>query len=136
MLPVKDPVWVPLRAVVAIQCELIAEHGGRTGPPRQGDLEAALGRPVNLHAYSETPPSLPRLAAAYGFALARGHCFPDGNKRDALAIIDVFLRLNGSELAADELDAVDTIQSLAAGDLTEDQLTDWIAAHQAPSATA
>jgi len=131
---VKDPIWVPLRAVVAIQGELIAEHGGLSGPPRHGDLEAALGRPVNLHAYSETAPSLPRLAAAYGFALARGHCFPDGNKRIALAIVDVFLRLNGSELTADEMDAVDTIQALAAGDLTEDQLTEWIAGHAAPLA--
>jgi death-on-curing protein len=126
-----DPNWVPLRAVIAIQAELIAEHGGLAGPPRQGDLEAALGRPVNLYAYSETPPSLPRLAAAYGYALARGHCFPDGNKRIALAIIDVFLRMNGLELTADEMDAVDTIQSLAAGDLTEDQLAEWISANSA-----
>lgn len=126
-----EPVWVPLRAVVAIQAELIAEHGGLTGPPRQGDLEAALGRPVNLHAYSDAPPTLPRLAAAYGFALARGHCFPDGNKRVALAIIDVFLRMNGLELTADEMDAVDAIQSLAAGELTEDQPADWITANSA-----
>ena len=127
-----EPIWVPLRAVIAIQAELIAEHGGLTGPPRQGDLEAALGRPVNLHAYSESPSTLPRLAAAYGFALARGHCFPDGNKRVALAIIDVFLRMNGRELTADEMDAADTIQSLAARDLTEDDLADWIAAHSGP----
>jgi death-on-curing protein len=128
-----DPVWVPLRAVISIQAELIAEHGGLAGPPRLGDLEAALGRPVNLHAYAESPPSLPRLAAAYGFALARGHCFPDGNKRVALAIIDVFLRINGHELAADETDAVATIQSLAAGDLTEDDLTHWVTENSRPA---
>ena len=127
----REPTRVPLRAVVAIQGELIAEHGGLQGPPRQGDLGAALGRPVNLHAYSESPLTLPRLAAAYGFALARGHCFPDSNKRVALAIVDVFLRLNGMELTADELDAVSTIQSLAAGELTEDQLAAWIAANSA-----
>jgi len=126
-----DPTWVPLRAVIAIQGELIAEHGGLAGPPRQGDLEAALGRPVNLQAYAESPPSLPRLAAAYGFALARGHCFPDGNKRVALAIIDVFLRMNGLALTADEMDAVLTIQALAAGELTEDQLAEWITTHSA-----
>jgi hypothetical protein len=57
-----------------------------------------------------------------GLTDAEKHCV-------ALAIIDVFLRLNGFGLAADELDAVDTIQSLAAGDLTEDQLADWIANH-------
>jgi len=130
-MPTKDPTWVPLRAVIAIQGELIAEHGGLTGPPRQGDLEAALGRPVNLHAYSESPQTLPRLAAAYGFALARGHCFPDGNKRVALAVVDVFLRMNGMALTADELDAVSTIQLLAAGDLTEDELAEWIAANSA-----
>jgi death-on-curing protein len=130
-VPTKDPTWVPLRAVIAIQAELIAEHGGLTGPPRQGDLEAALGRPVNLHAYSESPQTLPRLAAAYGFALARGHCFPDGNKRIALAIIDVFLRMNGLALKADELDAVSTTQQLDAGELSEDQLADWIATNSA-----
>lgn len=128
----RTPVWVPLRAVVAIQAELIAEHGGLSGPPRQGDLEAALGRPVNLHAYAEKPPTIARLAAAYGFALARGHCFPDGNKRIALAIIDVFLRMNGLELTADEMEAAATIQSLAAGELTEDELAEWIAAQNAP----
>jgi death-on-curing protein len=74
---------------------------------------------------------LPRLAAAYGFALARGHCFPDGNKRVALAVIDVFLRINGLALTADELDAVSTVQSLAAGDLTEDELAEWIATNSA-----
>ena len=132
----QQPTWIPLRAVVAIQGALIAEHGGLSGPPRQGDLEAALGRPVNLHAYSKSPPTLPRLAAAYGFALARGHCFHDGNKRVALAIIDVFLRMNGMELTADELDAVSTIQSLAAGDLTEDQLAEWITANSAAPASS
>jgi len=43
--------------------------------------------------------------------------------------MDVFLRMNGLELTAIEIGAVDTIQALAAGDLTEDQLADWIAAH-------
>lgn len=128
-----DPVWVPLRAVISIQRELIAEHGGLAGPPRLGDLEAALGRPVKLHAYAESPPSLSRLAAAYGFALARGHCFPDGNKRVALAVIDVFLRINSLELAADETDAVATIQDLAAGELTEDDLARWITENSRPA---
>jgi death-on-curing protein len=130
-MPMKEPTWVPLRAVVAIQRELIAEHGGLSGPPRLGDLEAALGRPGNLHAYSEVPPSLARLAAAYGYALAKGHCFPDGNKRVALAILDVFLRMNGSELTASEPEAVETIQALAAGDLSEEQLADWIGTNSA-----
>jgi death-on-curing protein len=121
-----------MRAVVAIQSELIAEHGGLSGPPRQGDLEAALNRPLHLHSDAETPPTLARLSAAYGFALARGHCLPDGNKRIALATVDVFLRMNGHALTADEVDAATTIQSLAAGELTEDEFAAWIDANSAP----
>jgi death-on-curing protein len=118
-----------LRAVIAILGELIAEHGGLPGQARMGDLEAALGRSVHLHAYAEVAPTMPRLAASCGFVLARGHCFPDGNKRVALAVVDVFLRLNGLALSADEMDAVLTIQALAAGDLTEEALADWIEAN-------
>jgi death on curing protein len=125
----KAPVWVPARAAVAMQLELIAEHGGLAGPPRIAGLEAALARPQQQFSYATPPPSLERLAAAYGYALARNHCFPDGNKRMALAVIDVFLQLNGRELLAEEVDAADTMQCVASGDLTEEQLADWIAAH-------
>ena len=45
--------------------------------------------------------------------------------------MDVFLRTNGLHLTANEFDAVDTVQSLAAGDLGEDQLAEWIAANSA-----
>lgn len=126
------PIWVPFDAVVAIHRALVQEHGGLIGPPRPDSLGAALARPRQLHHYAKPEPSLPRLAAACGFALARGHCFADGNKRVALAIIDVFLQLNGSELAASEPDAVVTLQALSAGELSEDELTDWIAANLQP----
>ncbi len=112
-----------------MQVELIAEHGGLAGPPRLPDLEAALARPQQQFRYAKPAPSLGGLAAAYGNALARSHCFPDGNKRIALSIIDVFLQLNGRELLVEEVDAAHTMQSVAAGELTEEQLADWIEKH-------
>jgi death on curing protein len=129
---VKTPIWIPARAVVAMQLELIAEHGGLAGPARLPDLEAALARPKHQFRYAKPRPSIARLAAAYGYALARNHCFPDGNKRIALCVIDVFLQLNGRELIAEEVDAAHTIQSVAAGKLTEEQLANWIEKHAPP----
>ena len=114
-----------------MRVELIAEHGGLTGPPRLADLEAALARPQQQFRCAKPPPSLARLAAAYGYALARGHCFRDGNKRIALGVIDVFLQMNGRELLAEEVDAAHTMQSVAAGEFTEEQLAEWIAKHAA-----
>jgi death-on-curing protein len=125
----KQPVWVPLRAVAAMHAELISEHGGLAGPVPIAALEAALGRPQHQYSYSKPAPSLERLAAAYGYSLARNHCFADGNKRISLAVIDVFLQLSGCELTADEVDAAEIIQSVAAGKLDEDELAAWISEH-------
>lgn len=72
------------------------------------------------------------LAARYGHGFARNHSFPDGNKRLALVTIDVFLVANGYELTATEVEAVATITSLAAGEITEDQLAEWIEANAHP----
>jgi death-on-curing protein len=109
--------------------ELIAAHGGLAGPPRLADLEAALTRPEQQYRYATQPLPLEQLAAAYGFALERNHCFPDGNKRVALAVIEVFLQLNERELLAEEVDAANTMQRVASGEMTEGELAAWIAAH-------
>lgn len=121
------PVWVPESAVRAIHADLLTEHGGLRGAEREGALSAALARPQHLFAYSRPRPDLSRLGAAYAFALTRGHCFPDGNKRLALAVLDVFLQLNGYELIASEPEIVVVIRALAAGELNEDELAVWIA---------
>ena len=120
------PTWVSERAARHIHAELMAEHGGLAGPAREGTLETALARPRQLFAYSTEAATLERLAAAYGIALVRGHCFPDGNKRLALAIMDVFLQLNGLELTAGEPDAVLTLRAAAAGEMTEEELAAWV----------
>ena len=114
-----------------MHAKLLWEFGGSPESPRAELLQASLARPQQLLAYGEPSPSLAQLAAAYGFALARSHCFSDGNKRIALAVIDVFLRINGSGLAATEEDAADTIRRLAAGEPTESDLAAWISANQA-----
>ncbi len=87
-------------------------------------FESALARPQNLAAYGE--PDVAALAAAYAFGLARNHPFVDGNKRIALIALEAFLALNGAELTASDVQCVQTILSLAAGELEESALADWI----------
>ncbi len=106
----------------------MAEYGGRPGPPRDNALESTLARPHNLLAY-EPERNVFELAACYGFGFARNHCFPDGNKRIALVCMDIFLQLNGFELTADEVEAVDVIRTLAAGEMSEADLALWLEAN-------
>lgn len=108
----------------------LAEHGGLHGIRDDGALESALGRPRNRWLYDQTT-DLTELAAAYAFGVVRSHPFVDGNKRMAFIALAVFLDLNGSALDADETDVVTTMRALASGELSEDDLADWVRTRQA-----
>lgn len=116
--------WVTHSVVLAIHEEQIAEHGGTPGIRDMGLLESALARPQNLAAYGD--PDLAAMAAAYAFGIARNHPFLDGNKRTSYVVTLVFLRLNGSDVQADEASRLDMWLRLAAGDVTEESLTTWL----------
>jgi death-on-curing protein len=119
-----EPVWLRLEAILAAHDDQLAEHGGGSGVRDRGLLESALARPLNLHAYGE--PSLPKLAAAYAFGIAKNHPFVDGNKRTALVAAELFLALNGIDLTATDLECVEVFLSLAGGEMTEQELAAWI----------
>ena len=127
-----EPKWVSGQSARYAHTVFMDEHGGLYGPSHEGALEAALARPQHLYHYSPEPPSIERLAASYGFGIAKGHCFPDGNKRLTLGVIDLFLQLNGRELTADEANAVVAIRAVAAGEMDEEELAAWIAANSGP----
>ena len=126
-----EPTWIDLEVVLAIHDEQLAEHGGQVGLRDRGLLESALARPTNQFAYGEQ--SLARLAASYAFGISRHHPFLDGNKRTSLVVAELFLELNGVELAASDAEAVKTFLQLAAGDLTEEALAEWIAERSVPT---
>ncbi|MBN9406117.1 MAG: type II toxin-antitoxin system death-on-curing family toxin [Burkholderiales bacterium] len=124
--------WISKPALLLLHAESLAEHGGSPGLRDEGLLDSALARPQNLLAYGE--PDVAALAAAYGSGVARNHPFIDGNKRAALLSIGLFLHLNGWRLTASQADTTRTMLALAAGELPEDALADWLRRHAAPRA--
>ena len=126
-----EPEWLTTDLVLAIHDEQLREFGGPAGLRDVGALESALGRARNRWAYEGG--DLPRLAAAYGFGIARNHPFVDGNKRAALLAIIAFLGLNDVEFTASEAEAVVMIRDLAAGVIDEDVLARWIADNISPA---
>ena len=124
-----EPKWIQKRVVINAHEESLAEHGGPSGIRDLGLLESALARPRNLFAYSETEPSLQRMAAAYAFGITANHPFVDGNKRTALIASLTFLKLNGLRLTAEKADRYRTFYGLAAGTVSEDELAEWFLLH-------
>ena len=120
-----EPIWIDADALRLLHRESLAEFGGLSGMRDEGLFLSALARPRNLFVYEEVT-DISRLAAAYAYGIARNHPFNDGNKRAAFLAIGMFLAINGFLLKVEPTEAVNTMLALAAGDLTELDLTSWI----------
>ena len=123
-----EPRWLSELSVVLLHAESVAEHGGSEGLRDGGLLQSALARARNLYSY-EGVTDVARLAAAYGFGIARNHPFMDGNKRTAFLAIGLFLLKNGYVLETDDREATRTMFALASGALTEAELIEWVRRH-------
>lgn len=122
----KEPLWVDDREAVAINARALALFGGLEGGVRdQTLLQAALARPLNKWHYEEKRPDIFDLAAAYAFALCKGHVFHDGNKRTAHAVASTFLEINGWSEDALQAEVVTMIIAVADGSKAERDLAVW-----------
>ena len=119
-----DPVWLPKEVILRVHDRQIEIHGGLAGVRDEGLLESALARPLNAWSYGET--DICFLAALYGKGIIGNHPFADGNKRSGLVAIELFLELNGYSLVADDDNVLATILSVAAGDMSEEELAAWL----------
>ena len=126
-------VWLNRAVIIAIHEVQLAEHGGGTGVRDAGLLDSALGKPQQLNNYGEPPPDAAALAASYGYGISRNHPFIDGNKRTGYVSAELFLRLNGWRLNADDASCVVTMLAVAAGDITEEAFAAWLRAHAVAS---
>lgn len=128
-----EPRWLGRLVVDEAHFRQIREHGGVYDVRDENALESALARPRQRWHYRGEA-SLSDLAAAYGFGLVRNHPYIDGNKRVALVVMVAFLERNSIELTATIQEALSTMLDLAATEMSEAQLADWIEAHARPVA--
>ena len=105
--------------------KLIEEFGGTHGLRDEGRLEAAILRPQT--GYYTT---LAENAAALMESLTNNHAFHDGNKRIGFGVTDAFLRLNGSYLEVEPIDAYKFItNAMSKGEFRFDKIRAWISLH-------
>ena len=121
--------YLTVEEVVRLHEMVIARSGGLPGVKNLGLVESAVALPRQTFGGTELYPTVVEKAAALGYSLTCNHGFEDGNKRIGHAAMETFLVLNGAELAADVDDQECTILSLAAGTLSRDDFTAWVARH-------
>ena len=119
-----EPIWLTIVHIKDFHSEQLVMFGGGDGTRDEGLLESALMRPQNQWHYGTHDMAV--LAADYAFGIAKNHPFIDGNKRVAFAAMMVFLRINDIPFKPVPVEATAIMLSLAAGEIKEEDLVDWI----------
>jgi death-on-curing protein len=93
------------------------------GPVRDlGLLDSSVHRPRSSFAGLQAYPTVQAKAAALMHSLVCNHALLDGNKRLGLLATVVFLRINGLDLDLNDDEAFDLTVSVAAGQLSADDI--------------
>lgn len=124
----REPQWLSRVVLDAVHTDQLREHGGLPGVRDENALESALARPIQKWHYAERI-DIPSLAAAYAFGLVRNHPYRDGNKRIGFLAMVIFLEINRYVFDATDAEVVSAIVRLAAGETSEDALSDWVREH-------
>ena len=89
-------------------------------------LDSAIQAPRGAFGDTEFYPGFVEKASVLVVRIARNHPLPDGNKRLAWLSLRMFCALNGYELEVSSDDAVRTTIAIAAGELDEASVADWL----------
>ena len=104
------------RQVLMLHAALIAESGGCDGIRDEGLLDSAINTPLQTFAGKDLYPTVLEKAAR-------------GNKRIGTHAMLVFLAINSITLSYEDDDLINTILSVASGELDDTGLLNWLQGH-------
>ena len=89
-------------------------------------LVSAANTPFQTFMESDLYPSLYDKAAQLCYGIANNHPFTDGNKRTALHSMYVYLIITGYDITATQQEVEKLIINVAAGNMTNIELAQWL----------
>jgi len=119
-------VYVSVDQVLELHGLQARRFGGSPGLRDRGALAAAVARPQMTFGGEDLYPDVEAKAAAILHSLVTGHPFVDGNKRTGAALAELFMNLNGLDLAAEDDELVDITVAVARGEVSAEALAIWL----------
>jgi death-on-curing protein len=112
--------------ILALHNALLEATGGEPGLRDRGMLESALARPAASFGGQDLYASLAAKAAALMHSLISNHPFVDGNKRVAVAAMELFLIVNHHRLDADNEGLEEFTLAAAASQIGLEEIRIWL----------
>ncbi|MBM9520840.1 type II toxin-antitoxin system death-on-curing family toxin [Desulforhopalus vacuolatus] len=117
--------FLSVESVLLVHRRVIEEFGGDPGLRDRGLLESAVAMPHSSFAGEYLHSGMAEIAAAYHFHLCSNHPFVDGNNRVAVAAAELFLLVNGVELAATDKELEEMTLGVAGGKLSKEAVVEF-----------
>ena len=112
--------------VLFIHYRLISETGGKHGVNDPAGLAAILRHTQTSQEETQSPLALFHSAANLLTSLVNTSFFNDGNLATAIAVTDLFLRVNGFRLSMDQQSLYDVLVKIKQGDKEKSQIERWL----------
>jgi death on curing protein len=114
------------KQVLFIHYRLIHETGGQPGLRDLSSLLTALEKPMLVENGQEVYPGLYKKSAVLMDGILKNKPFIAGNKKTAIATVDLFLRINGQHLGTDTMEMVRFVQKCAHTPVSLEYITAWL----------
>ncbi len=118
--------FLTLHEVLRLHEIAIQNYGGYPGVRDLGLVESALAGPAQTWAGEYLFQSVPDMAAALWYSLAKNHGFVDGNKRVSLLAADAFLQFNGLLLTLSSSEVEALTLNIAIGECSREEVAQVI----------
>ncbi len=102
-----------------------------TGFRDSGLIESAINAPFQTFGGQDLYPTIFDKAAQLFYGLTKNHGFVDGNKRVALHVTEIFLRVNNLMLNCSQDELVEVSLQIAASRMPVNDLKFWLLRHSA-----
>jgi len=131
-LATDELVYLPIEEAISLHILLMRSWDELYfGVDRRDLIESALARPQQAAAYGDA--DLIRQAASMCYGLVKNHPWVGGNKRTATFLMEAFLELNGSELAAEDDEIVEAALDIEADRWGVDEIEAWLRQRVVPT---
>lgn len=111
--------------ILKIHQHQIDKYGGQHGVLKDNELESALYAPQATFDGTYLYTTIPEMAACYLYHLVKNHPFQDGNKRTALAVALMFVRINKVDVTVTAHELELFVWQLAAGEKSKDDAMEF-----------
>ena len=120
--------FLTLEQVLSIHLQILQNTQEDKGLAPDMSLESALNR-IDDYIYYTGLNDVYEIAALYAIAIAKGHCFNNGNKRTGMVSMIVFLFINNIHLHADNREIEEIMVDVVENRIEQKEFAIWIRAN-------